>query len=523
MSPLPVRPYPYSLDEPLLWLTRKDPWTIRMACEGTQILGDMGSGKTSGSGRTLAKAMLSAGFGGLVLCKKIDECATWVQYAQETGRMDQLLIVDPSQSWRFNFLDYQFRRAGEGAGYVDNAVALFMNLIENRREGAQQTRGRNDAFWVDGARRLVRHTMEALLLAGEPVSMDNLKKAITTLPSANEETGERLWPKDAGGNPTFLARCLGKAVYRHQHGWDAGHLTASTPDDIIEYYESEFARPGANRQSAGILSTWTGMSDPFMAGPIKEIFCTSTNFVPEFSRRGAVIILNFPLDEWEEIGRTAQLAFKYIWQRAVLRRQGLPPGEVPVFLWADEAQNFITTADRAFQEASRSSVCGTVFLTQNINNYFAAFHENAEANANALLAGLALKIFHRQGDHRTNEWAAQTIAQGRVVYYNGGSSESRGFSQTDSWGYSSNWSHSTGGDSGGGGFNSGESVGISRQHSASEGWSQQRGFQVEPEVFTRLKSGGPEHKHRVEAVLFKSGASFAPAGKPFTNVAFRQR
>ena len=67
------------------------------------------------------------------------------------------------------------------------------------------------------------------------------------------------------------------------------------------------------------------MSDPFMAGPIREIFCTSTNFVPEFSRRGALIILNFPLDEWEEIGRTAQLAFKYIWQRAVLRRQGCRP------------------------------------------------------------------------------------------------------------------------------------------------------------------------------------------------------
>ncbi len=250
MSSPPVSPYPYSLDEPLLWLTRKNPWTIRMACEGTQILGDMGSGKTSGSGRTLAKAMLPAGFGGLVLCKKVDEYATWIDYAKETGRMDQLLIVDPSQPWRFNFLDYQFKRAGEGAGYVDNAVALFMNLIENRREGAQQTRGRNEAFWVDGARRLVRHTMEALLLAGEPVSMDNLKKAITTLPSANEETGERLWPKDKNGNATFLAQCLGKAVYRQQHGWDAGHLTTSTPDDIIEYYEAEFARPGAKPQAS---------------------------------------------------------------------------------------------------------------------------------------------------------------------------------------------------------------------------------------------------------------------------------
>ena len=265
------------------------------------------------------------------------------------------------------------------------------------------------------------------------------------------------------------------------------------------------------------------MAEPFLSGPIKDLLCTSTNFVPEFSRRGAIIILNFPLDEWEEIGRTAQLAFKYIWQRAILRRQNLPPGEVPVFLWADEAQNFVTSADMAFQTESRSSVCCTVFLTQNINNYFAAFHENAEAHANALLAGLALKVFHRQGDYRTNEWAAQTIAQGRVVYYNGGSSESRGVSQTDSWGRNTTWGSGPGGSSGGGGTNSGDSYGTSRQHSASEGWSQQRGFQVEPEVFTRLKSGGPQNKNHVEAILFKSGASFAPTGRPFTGVTFLQR
>jgi hypothetical protein len=162
-------------------------------------------------------------------------------------------------------------------------------------------------------------------------------------------------------------------------------------------------------------------------------------------------------------------------------------------------------------------------LTQNINNYVAAFHENAEAHANALLAGLALKVFHRQGDYRTNEWAAQTIAQGRVVYYNGGVSDSKGFSDSDNWGYNRNWNSGPGGSSGGGGTSSGTSSGTSRQRSTSEGWSQQRGFQVEPEVFTRLKSGGPENKKQVEAILFKSGASFQPTGRPFTGVTFRQR
>src|SRR5688572_16760293 len=108
--PVPAHPYPFSLDEPLLWWSDTNPWTIRDACEGTQIFGDVGSGKTSGSGKTLAQAMLSAGFGGLVLCKKVDEAENWIQYAHETGRTEQLLIINPRQPWRFNFLDYTFQR-----------------------------------------------------------------------------------------------------------------------------------------------------------------------------------------------------------------------------------------------------------------------------------------------------------------------------------------------------------------------------------------------------------------------------
>ena len=51
-----LRKYPYSLDEPLLCFN-DHPWTIREAVEGVAILGDMGSGKTTGSGRTIQKSL----------------------------------------------------------------------------------------------------------------------------------------------------------------------------------------------------------------------------------------------------------------------------------------------------------------------------------------------------------------------------------------------------------------------------------------------------------------------------------
>ena len=73
---------PFSLDRSLLTLPGGDHWCIRDACEGTQVFGMTGSGKTSGSGKAISHAFLSAGFGGIVLTAKTDERALWEQWAR---------------------------------------------------------------------------------------------------------------------------------------------------------------------------------------------------------------------------------------------------------------------------------------------------------------------------------------------------------------------------------------------------------------------------------------------------------
>jgi len=68
----------------------------------------------------------------------------------------------------------------------------------------------------------------------------------------------------------------------------------------------------------------------------------------------------------------------------------------------------------------------------------------------------------------------------------------------------------------------GGSRGFSREQSTNEGWSEQVDYQVQPELFTRLKSGGRYNRNEVQAVIFKSGMPFPPHGKPFTAVTFKQ-
>ncbi len=308
-------------------------------------------------------------------------------------------------------------------------------------------------------------------------------------------------------------------------GQQSGQALPYTADPaaLRRYFEQEFARAGSDRQSAGIVSTLTGMADPFMSGPMLALFGESSNFTPEASREGAIIVINLPLDEYEEIGRTAALAFKYVWQRSVLRRQGLPPGEVPVFLWCDEAANFVTSADRSFQEACRSSWCSTVLLSQNLNNYLAALGGDAAAEANAygILAGLGTKIFHRNGDSRTNTWAAETIAKALVRRTNAGTSRSTqsgrvtGASESAGWQRWRLWS-------GNKNQNWSDSQSNTTGESLNEGYREDMDFQIQPELFTRLTAGGRRHGGRVQALVFRSGEQFAATGKPFTGVTFQQ-
>src|SRR5258708_20727872 len=98
----------WPLDLPLIRFSeqREDTWTLADACQGVLIMGENGSGKTSGSGQVLARKYLQLGFGGLVLCYKTDEADLWRKYLTETGRSEDGVFFSADGDLRFNFLDY---------------------------------------------------------------------------------------------------------------------------------------------------------------------------------------------------------------------------------------------------------------------------------------------------------------------------------------------------------------------------------------------------------------------------------
>ncbi len=246
-----------------------------------------------------------------------------------------------------------------------------------------------------------------------------------------------------------------------------------------------------------IVSTFTSMVDVFQRSVLRELFCTTTNVTPEAAADGKIIVIDLPVKEYGEVGRLAQVLMKYVFMRAIERRPPLD-GMRPVFLWADESQNFTSPYDFQFQTTARGARVCTVYLTQNLSNYYATLGagEEGRASADSLLANLNTKIIHANGDPVTNEWAAGLIGRSRQYFINASRSQPEDmFSAL---------------------------LGLRGGSQASGGITETMEYEVPPQRFTTLRKGGAAFCGLVDAIVFQGGRRFNASGKTWLPVTFQQ-
>src|ERR1043165_2481362 len=189
----------WDLSAPLLDWNRADHLTLGQAVEGPLVLGATGSGKSTGSGRALALSFLSAGFGGLVLTAKPDERRVWDGYCRDTGREQDLIIFGPGGEARFNFLDHELIRKGDGAGLTENIVNLFSTVLEvAERGGGQGGGGREDeGYWRRANRQLCRNLVDLVALARGRIEVHDLYRALISAPTSREQIAAPQWRADS--------------------------------------------------------------------------------------------------------------------------------------------------------------------------------------------------------------------------------------------------------------------------------------------------------------------------------------
>lgn len=487
----PLHPY-QDLDFPLIHFSDNpaDAWTLSDAVRGVQIFGSIGSGKSTGSGKLLAYSFLNNGFGGLVLCVKPDERANWEAYARETGRSDDIIIFDKDSGLELNLLTYELLRQSEGAGETINMVNLLLDAHTlSKRVSNTESSQSSSPFWMNALQRLLSRTIDLLKIAGEELTIKNMIQVVNSAPygkdyltysldllevekSTSDDTLVEGWY-----NGAYCTRCLWQASDRIETDEDA-----ELCQDLQTYFLRELATL-AYETRTGLLETFRGITDPFERGIVAKHFTKGVNIFPEQTfnsedGRGKIIIVDFPVKNYLGAGILAQGIVKLLWQQAVERRK-IETGEpaIPVFLWADESQYFISEYDMMFQTTARSSRACTVYLTQNISNYYAAIGGKHPAErVNSLLGNLCTKVFHANNDYVTNQWAANSI--GKVFRDMSGSSF-------------------------------GLPLGKGFIPSISSNTSEQLNYQVEPVEFTTLRGGGTVNDYLVDAYIIATGKKWS--------------
>jgi TraM recognition site of TraD and TraG len=450
----PVGRWPLDLSLVRFSERKEDTWTLGDSFQGVCIFGENGSGKTSGSGALLARKFLQHGFGGLVVCFKTDEADLWKSYLKAAGRDKDGLFFSADSEFRFNFLNYEAETSG--VDFAENLVSLLcdMSSIQRRSEAT----GSDAHFWLPQKKKLLRNAITLLLMAGEPIQLRTLYRLITDAPNSAIQAESEKWQE-----LSFLYSSL---VQAEEKTGGAGEFSL-----VKDYFMRE--RPALDPKTrSAIDADFTGMFDPLTRGKIGELFGTTTNISPDDIFNGKVIVIDIPVAKYREVGQYAALIWAQIFQRAVDRRTYKAPESRPVFLWEDEAHYFTIEQDALFQTTARSKGISVVRLTQNLPNFLDAYGRDGKHKVDTLLGNHATKIFHRNGDPTTNEWASKVIAKELAYKHSLSNSGSLNSSQ---------------------GFNSSASVSEVFEESC------------QPFEFIGLKNGGLKNGRVVEGILFQSG------------------
>ncbi len=490
-----------------------NPWTTRDASTGLICFGMTGSGKSSGPLRSIAIRFLELGYGGIVFCAKPDECETWENYAQETGRENDIIKLSNET---FSFLDYEFSRPAEdGGGQVENVVAIFLEVVKISKD--KKAGSTNDEYWENAIKQFLRNTISLLVMAREPVTLPNIKAAIDTA-LRSSDMAEKLklyfakFEEECGTKYTDTERTSSSStkfeeflkIFKQEYRKGNESETASAQlvetaeqycnklimkaiyfdnhrsadyDLACNYFLIEFPQLD-ERTRSNTISSFTVLADSMLRGEFLRCFGSKSSslVIEDLYRKGKILIVDQDVKRHGLVGQMTAAIIKLCFEKMIERREDITDSNArPVFLWGDECQFFALDYDQKFQTTARSSRTLTVYATQNLDNLYDGY---GKEKANSLIGNLGTKIFCQNGDHTTNKWAADSIGQEVLRRHSQNIGDSKSGSMKGDYNKSDNFT---------------------------EGWSEQKDYKVDIIEFTTLQTGGPRGQCKVGYIFWQSG------------------
>jgi hypothetical protein len=448
---------------------------------GLLIMGRPGSGKTTGSGLAISRAIISDPLATLLICAaKPEDADMWSRLFKAAGR--ELLVFSPSGNLRCNMIDFIQSRGGDTREVV-SFITTAGEALRTEKGGGGDEFG---SFFEDEKRRFLHHAVELLRQARVEVSAPNLQRFITGAAQSAEQLTSEAW-RDG-----FHNECLRAA------GSSEGKPPRERHDLELATHAWVHEWPVmASRTRSCVLANMLNTLFYFNSGIARELLSTTTNCSPlDMLEGGKSVLINCPACEYGDSGALVSTCWKFVTQKAVLARR-FDPGDFYNVIWADEAWQVTTSFDQHYAATSRSHGGSMCYLVQSRDSFYSALKgEDGKHFANALMGMFHHKVFHALGSPDDAEYAASLLGKQRETSFGG--STQPGTDAFDTLMGNSSFS---------GSFN--------------ESWQPV----MQPGFFLGggLRCGGPENGYMADAIVIRSGEPFASNGQNFIQASFSQR
>jgi len=389
-----------------------DRFTVRdLLNGGVAIFGRTGSGKTSSSGKAIANALARLPeSGGLILAAKPGEDrAMWEKIFKAAGRSEDLLIFSPDSQLRFNFLDHEMAQ-GDHTRNITKCITVIGETL-----GSSDTDGRESSdFWDKEQQRMIYNAVEVVKLATDRVSAPDLHRFITAAATSPQQFTSEEWL--AGVHNQWLKAAWEKPKTAiDQHDFELAK----------EYWLNEFVFM-ADKTRSSIMTGVMGILHTFNTGIVRELVSSSTNVTPDDLFAGKWVLVDMAPSEWGDIGLFVAGGWKYLVQKAVLKRVAHEQSNV-VTIHADETQQVVNSFDAHYIAQCRSHRGCMVYLTQSLHAYYAALPGDAGRHqADSLHTNFHTKLLHALGDIETANWASSLIGKSLQTFTGGSMSPREG-------------------------------------------------------------------------------------------------
>lgn len=451
-------------------------YTGRDCCQGALILGQVGSGKTTGVMATMIDSLLGMGAGMLYVCAKPDDRARMLAACKRAGRSRDVIVIDKTATQRLSFFRTLLR--------VDADMATLAQLgaqgldVFSQVSGKSKSWGSDNRFWEEGLNRMTRSIILLLLMAKEEVTPTTILKVATSLPKTPKHIRTPEWKE------SYCGTCLRRAYETAEAcGMEAEF------DAVSDYFMREIASFSLKNRS-NIIAMLTGTCDSLTKGIAAKLFGTDSTFdLAEAIKGNRVIIVDFPYGEWAEIGRFVGAGMKYLTQREILQREVKPTTNI-FALVCDEVQNILTEPDWNYVSMQRSFRGPLIAATQGWESILSVLGQQEKSKADVLAGNLGAK-FICSPTFETARWVCETLGKKRHLMMSGGTSTAGPQSPIDL---------------------------INPQPTQAQGgFSEQWGEVVNPNELSSMRTGGPPH-FEVDCLFIQPGRERA-----FYPLTFSQR